>query len=226
MNVKVIQTNDGAHTIYNEKLDETYHSTHGAYNEAMHVFINNGLDFLAPNFSEINILEIGLGTGLNALLTLEYAVKNKIKVNFISLEPYPLSAEIITQLNYHEFIKNESSKEWIDKIHTSEWEKEIQLDPYFSLHKIKNKLEDHPTIPIVDLVYYDAFGPRAQNEMWESHHFDYLYKNTKDNGILVTYCAQGQFRRNLKATGWTIEKLSGPPGKREMTRAKKTIHEK
>lgn len=218
MSQKVIETSDGSKTIYLEDLDETYHSVHGALQEAEHVFIKNGIDYLSKRQKEITIFEMGLGTGLNALLTAIYALENQIKVNYIGVEAFPVSWEVVQALDYLGQIQNPESAHFLEKIHACKWNENTEIHECFSLLKIEARLEDQPRLPRLDLVYYDAFGPRAQAELWKQKHFEYLAKNSQPNAVLVTYCAQGQFKRNLKAAGWSVERLPGPPGKREMTR--------
>ena len=218
MSQKVIDTNDGSKTIYLEDLDETYHSIHGAVQEAMHVFIENGLKYVASNKKEITIFEMGFGTGLNALLTAIYAYENNVEITYVGLEAYPVEWRVVEELDYLSQVQHSKGAEFLKKIHQVAWEKHQEIHQNFRLLKKKGRLEDQPEIPAIDLVYYDAFGPRAQAELWNQEHFEYLAKNCQTNAVLVTYCAQGQFKRNLKAAGWQVERLPGPPGKREMTR--------
>ncbi len=216
--ISLKETEDGSHTLYNETLDETYHSTHGAIQEARHVFIKNGLESCL--LKEVSILEVGFGTGLNSILTCEYANKNEIAVNYTGLESFPLPMEIINQLNYKNEIVN-FELEKFNAIHKSSWNEFNRIDPFFSVLKCDKKLQDFSTINKFDIIYYDAFGPRAQSEMWEKELFEKLYSFLNFNGKLVTYCAMGQFKRDLKSCGFVVESVPGPPGKREMTIAHK-----
>lgn len=216
--IKHISTADGSSSLFHEQLNETYHSRHGAKVESEHVFLKEGLDQLT-GFSEINVLEIGMGTGLNVLLSCQYALQREIKINLTSLEPFPIPEELIADLNYAELVEHTSAKDWFHQIHSGEWNKELQLHDYFRLKKIKARAENYITDQQFDIIFYDAFGPHAQPELWELSVFEHLIKFLKPEAILVTYCAQGQFKRNLKACGFTVERLPGPPGKREMTRA-------
>jgi tRNA U34 5-methylaminomethyl-2-thiouridine-forming methyltransferase MnmC len=211
-------TEDGSHTLYLKDLDETYHSKHGAIQEAMHVFIDAGLNNCIQ--SKLNILEIGFGTGLNAFLTLKES-KNRT-VNFTSLEAYPLPQEIVAQLNYTSELKlNSVGIEQFKKMHLVEWGNYQEITPNFKLNKIKVQLDQYKSIEKFDLIYFDAFGPRVQPEMWGKEIFENMYDVLSENGVLVTYCAKGSVKRTLKEVGFRVEPLPGPPGKREMTRAKK-----
>lgn len=218
---KVFQlTADGSHTLYVEGLDETYHSKHGAIQEAEHVFISAGLDYFTE--LNLNVLEVGFGTGLNTFLTLLSAQKKNIKVNYTGIEAYPLSDEIIQQLNYtDELNSTKEEQELFQKLHEVEWESVQKITPYFNLIKWEVDLTEFKAEQQFDLIYFDAFGPRVQPEMWTKEIFEKMYTALNPNGILVTYCAKGSVKRTLKEVGFEIEALPGPPGKREMTRAVK-----
>ena len=211
-------TEDGSHTLYLEELDETYHSKHGAIQEAMHVFIDAGLNYV--NQPQLNILEIGFGTGLNAFLTLKESTATTI--NYTSLEAFPLQNNIIEQLNYIEELglDNDSIK-LFSKLHKVEWETYQEIIPAFNLNKVKVELANYKTTEKFDIIYFDAFGPRVQPEMWDKAIFENMFDILSDKGVLVTYCAKGSVKRTLKEVGFEVEPLPGPPGKREMTRAKK-----
>ncbi len=222
--MKVVTTADGSDTLFNEHLNETYHSRKGAMTESRHVFIQEGLDFYfrENNAAKVNILEVGFGTGLNALLTAD----SGRKVNYYTLETEPLETALVMQM---EFGFDEKQHVIFEEIHGANWfkaessmnAKGIQLSAsdflLFKLHVALQQIEFHADF--FDLVYYDAFAPFAQPEMWELEVFERLTPWVKPGGILVTYCAQGQFRRNLASCGWDIMKIPGPPGKREMVRA-------
>ncbi|MFT4678217.1 MAG: tRNA U34 5-methylaminomethyl-2-thiouridine-forming methyltransferase MnmC [Litorivivens sp.] len=210
-----IETNDGSLSLYVDELDETYHSRHGAVTESLHVFIENGLNQFANN-SDVNILEVGFGTGTNCMLTISEALNRK--VYYRALEPKPLTPiewsrviELGMPLIDNKFLKAIVSC----TSHT-------KLSESFDLEIIKSTLQEAALEPnSIDLIYYDAFGPRAQPEMWTVDCFQKLYNCMKTGGILVTYCAKGQVRRDLKSCGFEMERLPGPPGKREMLRATK-----
>lgn len=215
MERKVQLTEDGSSTIYIPEMDETYHSTHGAIQEANHVFLKYGIETL--NQSPIAVFEMGFGTGLNALLTSEFANSNQVEVLYKGIEAFPVEEELIKSLNYVEEIGGNSQGNF-ELIHSIDWNIEQQINTFFALTKIHAKIEDFvPVTNSIDIVYYDAFGPRAQGEMWQKCILEKMYKMLKPNGVFVTYCAMGQFKRNLKAIGFTVEGKPGPPGKREMT---------
>lgn len=212
-------TADGSHTLYVPELDEHYHSTNGAVQESTHVFIESGLKLIRK--SNINILEIGFGTGLNALLTLKNQEKKTI--NYFTFELYPLPFSIAEKLNYVNCIDENLSDSFI-KMHQQKWNETSNISENFSLTKI---LDDFSLLAynhkqVYDLIYFDAFAPNKQEEMWTQTIFDHLYSITNSAGILVTYCAKGSVRRMLQSAGYRVERLPGPPGKREMLRATKT----
>jgi tRNA U34 5-methylaminomethyl-2-thiouridine-forming methyltransferase MnmC len=216
LKVESIITSDGSSSLYLADMDETYHSKHGATTESVHVFIREGLHVCRAN--PLSILEIGLGTGLNALLTREDVEKRGVETSYTALEPYALSAEIWRNLHFG--VPNE--REILHSIHSSPWNQKNELSPFFSILKKESKLlEFSSPSESFDLVYYDAFGPRAQPEMWTLACFENVHSWMKPGGILVTYCSKGQVRRDLEHIGFRVEKRPGPPGKREMIRAMK-----
>lgn len=217
--LKLVVTGDGSDSLYNEKFDQHYHSLHGALQESMHVFINAGLKYKQTTHTDISILEIGFGTGLNTLLTLQEAPSSKI--NYTAIEKFPLSADIIEQLNYASVINNINSKESFRKIHAASWNAVHSINDLFLFKKVELDFENIDFNSEFDIIYYDAFAPNAQPELWTIAIFTKMYNALKSNGILVTYCAKGEVKRNLKAVGFEIEALPGPIGKREMTRAHK-----
>lgn len=225
---ELIITADGSHSIYVKELDEHYHSVHGAIQEAQHVFLKMGIHFLTDkNYKELSILEIGFGTGLNALLTLLEAEKLNIKINYSSLEAFPLTKEMTNQLNYVDQVSaiEKQSKELISKIfnklHDVSWEEQNIITDHFKLQKIKNTLQAIEFETNFDLIFFDAFGPRVQPEMWTEELFSKINKTINPGGCLVTYCAKGEVKRALKRSGFEVETLPGPPRKREMIRANK-----
>jgi tRNA U34 5-methylaminomethyl-2-thiouridine-forming methyltransferase MnmC len=218
---KVIITADGSSTIQLTEWDEQYHSKHGAIQEAMHVFIKNGLS-LFENKS-ISILEIGFGTGLNSFITFLEAPKLAIDINYVGVEAYPISENEIKSLNYVEQLNAEKHSTIFEAMHLQDWEVKNKLSPKFQLTKRKqffNEIKDENTF---DLIYFDAFGARVQPELWTEKIFQLMYNSLKNGGVLVTYSAKGSVRRAMQAVGFLVEKLPGPPGKREMLRAKKVI---
>lgn len=221
MERQIMVTADGSKTIHIPEWNEQYHSTHGALQEAKHVFLKNGFDLLESDTS-VKILEVGFGTGLNAILTLEAALKRNQKVHYVGLEAYPVSAREIEELNYVELFKNEELKALYLLMHTSPWNEEVEILPGFTLEKRHQKMKTFETqSEQFDLIYFDAFGPRTQPEMWELPVLQEMNRIASQNGFFVTYCAKGQVKRDLKSVGFDVEVLPGPPGKREMTRATK-----
>ncbi|MFT7381181.1 MAG: tRNA U34 5-methylaminomethyl-2-thiouridine-forming methyltransferase MnmC [Roseivirga sp.] len=219
--LKIIVTEDGSHSLYNADLNETYHSFHGAVQESKHVFIKEGLDYLKSEqgLKQINVLEVGFGTGLNALLALEWANENEIKVNFTTLEPFPLKAELYQQLNYAQFISGESVQERFLALHDAPWEVMHSQGALFSIFKTEQRLQDFEAVNKFNVIFFDAFAPSKQSEMWELSLLSLVLVGLADNGVLVTYCAQGQLKRDLKSLDMDVQTLSGPPGKKEMVRA-------
>ncbi|MBC8267065.1 MAG: tRNA (5-methylaminomethyl-2-thiouridine)(34)-methyltransferase MnmD [Flavobacteriales bacterium] len=217
MQKELITTSDGSHSFFVPSLNETYHSKHGAIAEAKHVFIENGL--MATNKNKVNILEVGFGTGLNTLLTLQKAKEQKLEVFYNCLEPYPLKKEEYSKLNFTNFL--DCPKENLMALHNGIWEKEIQLQANFTLLKNKVAVQIFTTNKKIDIIYFDAFAPEKQPEMWRKSVFKKMYNYLKDDGFLVTYCAKGVVKRTMKAVGFEIIVLDGPPGKRQMTRANK-----
>jgi tRNA U34 5-methylaminomethyl-2-thiouridine-forming methyltransferase MnmC len=216
MKIEIKITKDNSHTLFIPELNETYHSKHGAVQEANHVFIDAGLKYFSAK--QLSVLEVGFGTGLNTLLTYRYAENYKTDINYYSVELYPLKKELIAQLNYTSVIKGVSQELFLS-IHNSSWEEANKISTYFKLTKINKSILEDINLFGMDLVYFDAFGPEVQPEMWSKEVFEQIYTMMKPNGVLVTYCAKGVVKRTLKEVGFMVENLPGPPGKREMTRA-------
>ena len=218
--IQVITTADGSGTIYVPDLNEQYHSVNGAVTESMHVFIKNGLQCFC-HCSELTILEIGFGTGLNALLTADYALNNKVRIAYYGLEKYPLGNDLIDSLDYGKYAGGDGTR-LFKAILGCNWEELIEIHPYFKLKKLCGDLMvsgwENGIRP--DLVYFDAFGPDKQPGMWSEEVFRFLSGIMNDNGVLVTYSAKGEVRRRLISAGFKAERLPGPPGKREMLRAR------
>ena len=223
MKREIITTADGSTTIHLPEWNEQYHSKHGAIQEAYHVFIKMGLyHFIETNSPEkINILEIGFGTGLNSLITLLEAQKKNVSINYTGVEAYPVAADEVKMLNYATQFKDKEAVPNFNKIHEVEWEKACSITDYFTLTKQKKFFKDIEEVNAYQLIYFDAFGARVQPELWEKPIFEQMYKALKVNGVLVTYSAKGSARRAMQDCGFKVERLAGPPGKREMLRAVK-----
>jgi tRNA U34 5-methylaminomethyl-2-thiouridine-forming methyltransferase MnmC len=211
-------TADGSKTIHVPEMDEQYHSGHGALQEALHVFIEQGIR-LSDQPEELNIFEMGFGTGLNAFLSLTEAESTQRKINYVGIEAYPIDNELVSQLEYEKLV-NSNYETLFFQIHDSPWETPNQLTSFFSLQKVHAKIEQYSAITeSFHVVFYDAFGPRAQEDMWHIDLLSKMYQLLKKDGVLVTYCAKGQVKRDLKKVGFEVVTLPGPPGKREMIKA-------
>lgn len=222
MNLEVRQTNDGSTTLFVPHLNEHYHSIHGALQESLHVFIKMGLEPALARLSEIRLLEIGFGTGLNALLTLQNTFLSNATIHYHTLEKYPLSIDVIDQLGFADFILNPELLDYFKPLHAAPWQETVSITPQFLLTKEEIDLEDfNPAPESFDLIYFDAFAPEKQPHLWTDAIFRKMHDCLAPGGSLVTYCAKGSFKRSLKAAGFTVEALPGPPGKREMTRGVK-----
>ena len=209
---ELLQTADGSFTLFIPEVQETYHSAHGAVQESMHVFIENGLK--ACDKEMIRVLEVGLGTGLNAILTLQHATK---KIDYCALEPYPLSKEILNEL------VTSGSDQFEMKFHASNVGEWISIQENFSFVRMEIGLEEFSSEEKFDVIYYDAFGPRVEPGLWTLERMQQCFDLLNEGGVFVTYCAKGEVRRNLQAAGFVVERLAGPPGKREMLRGKKRV---
>lgn len=218
--VKHCLTEDGSSTLYSDQFGAHYHSTHGALNESMHVFIEHGLEYLRinKNVKRIKILEFGFGTGLNALLALRFASEHAIGIDYHTLEAYPVKATQLQKLNYTTSVGY--SKEF-DLLHECNWNTKIEVTDQFKIHKSHIKFEDYEEQDNYEIIFFDAFAPTTQSHLWEVPILKKCYNSLSKGGILVTFCAKGSFKRNLKSLGFSVERLPGPPGKREMTRALK-----
>lgn len=225
MKRNIITTADGSKTIQIEKWNEQYHSVHGAINEAKHVFIKEGLyHYCSANTAdskEVSILEIGFGTGLNAFITLLEADKLKTKIHYVGVEAFPVGIEEMNQLNYVEQLHAENQDHLFKLMHESLWEVEKNMTSLFTLTKQKKDFSEIKDVNIYDIIYFDAFGSRVQPELWTETIFQKMYDALKLNGVLVTYAAKGSVRRAMQTVGFEVERLQGPPGKREMLRATK-----
>lgn len=221
MKREIIITNDGSTTIRIPEWDENYHSTHGAIQEAKHVFIKNGLD-LFQNQDSISILEIGFGTGLNAFITFLETL-NKEKVNYVGVEAYPVSTEEVLQMNYVSELQAADFKSIFQTMHNCSWEIDNLITAKFSLTKRKQFFQDIEDKNQFNLIYFDAFGFPLQPELWSEVIFKKMYEALLPNGVLVTYACRTPIRKAMLTAGFSVEKLPGAPGKREMLRATKRL---
>ncbi len=206
-------TADGSHTLFIPEMDEHYHSVNGAVQESRHVFIEAGLHRL-----EREEITIGFGTGLNAFLTLLDAEAHQQKIHYYSVELYPLDIDVIESLNYGEIICG-GRKDVFRALHGAKWNTSVRVTEFFELHKIQGDSNTCGLPEQIDLIYFDAFAPDKQPEMWNQEIFNRLYAHTTEGGLLTTYCAKGVVRRMMKEAGYSVERIPGPPGKREMLRA-------
>jgi len=220
---KIIKTGDGSVTIHLSEWDEQYHSKHGAIQEARHVFIKMGLEYWVGLNKEQNpaILEIGFGTGLNAFITFLEAQKLQLKIDYTGVEAYPVSTSEIKALNYAEMLSAENQIKTFQRLHEIPWNKKVNISENFQLEKQQKRFEEIEDINQYNLVFFDAFGARVQPELWTEDIFTIMFAAMKNNSVLVTYSAKGSVRRAMQTAGFIVERLPGPPGKREMLRALK-----
>lgn len=224
MKREIITTGDGSKTIHIPEWDEQYHSKHGAIQEARHVFLKTGLAHYTaqyPEEQEIAILEMGFGTGLNALLTFFEAQTLGLTLNYTGVEAFPVSSEEAMAMEYASQLEEKEALAIYNTLHSISWDEKVPLSDFFKLTKRQQKFEVITDEATFDLVYFDAFGPRVQPDLWTEAIFAKMYAALKPKGVLTTYCAQGAARRAMQAVGFQVERLPGPPGKREMLRASK-----
>lgn len=220
MERKIIITEDGSNSISIPSINVTYHSIHGAIRESKHVFIDAGLHNIAGTHKDLTrVFEMGFGTGLNALLTLIGMQKWNRKCYYETIELFPLEYKEVKSLNYCKQLARGDVQTLFERLHSCEWEKEITITPNFSFKKSKTNLLTFETSKPFHLIYFDAFDPNAQPELWTKEIFEKMFSILNPGGILVTYSSKGIVRRALQAAGFSVEKLSGPPGKREIIRA-------
>jgi len=219
MTHELIKTSDGSTSLYIPELEETYHSVHGALQETQHVFIKNGLQLF--DHQSISILEIGFGTGLNALTTYKEHKSLQLNIHYETVEAYPLSCDEASQMNFPQMLNAPALVSVFEQMHRCEWNKLITLSLSFSFKKRLQRFETINDTDIFDLIYFDAFGAQVQPELWQEAIFQQMYTALKRRGYLVTYAAKGSVRRAMQACGFTVERLPGPPMKREMLRAHK-----
>jgi tRNA U34 5-methylaminomethyl-2-thiouridine-forming methyltransferase MnmC len=219
--LELIITSDGSHSLLNTVLDETYHSRHGAMQESVHVFIQQGLQFFLDQKQreKVSVLEIGFGTGLNALLTAQHAQSKSYSIQYVSLEAFPVEETIWSKLNYAD---TDEAKDLFRTLHQAQWTSPELIGPNFTLIKAHTTLQQVDLSQYTfDVVYYDAFAPNKQPEMWELPLLQKVVERLSGDGVFVTYCAKGQLKRDLRSLGLNVETLPGPPGKKEMIRAMK-----
>ena len=216
--IEIIRTSDGSDTLYVPEIDEHYHSVHGAVQESKFIFINNGLNYVKSG--SVRIFEAGFGTGLNALLSAEVSARDNKEIFYTSIEKYPLPENIINSLNYKDFV-SENGKKIFNSIHSCRWNRPVKLSRNFTLLKIEGDLLTYNIEGKYDLIYFDAFGPDKQPELWTNEVFMRIADIASPNGILVTYSVKGEVKRALKKNGFKVTILTGPPGKRHILRAVK-----
>ena len=217
----IIETQDGSHSIYSPSFGVSYHSKYGAIQESQHVFIEAGLLEVSLSKKDIHILDIGFGTGLNALMTQIEADRRQLNIVYTAVENYPVPVPEAMQLNYPETLQETSYRTDFEKMHQLEWGVKEEFKSNFTFIKLQQTFQSLQFEEQFDLIYFDAFAPSAQPELWETDVLGIMYRALRNDGILVTYCSKGDVKRSLKSLGFTVESLQGPPGKREMTRAKK-----
>lgn len=219
--MSLILTNDGSHSVYSETYGVAYHSTFGAITESAHVFIAAGLRYKAVVQREITILETGMGTGLNAFMSWLEAERRNLHVRYVGLEIAPMPQDEVQMLNYAELLGVPDRAADFQALHHKEWSQAHLLSEQFQFRKEQISIETFSAPDTFDIIYFDAFAPQEQPELWTADVFERMYSSLRPEGVLVTYCAQGAFKRTLKQAGFQVERLQGPPGKREMTRATK-----
>lgn len=216
--IKVVTTGDGSQTLSVDGGVEHYHSTNGAVAEALHVYIDAGLAASAKN--PINIFEVGFGTGLNAMLACKYAVENGVKVYYTSIERYPLEADVVSLLTYPEEVGLDRTL-YFESLHAAPWNVWVNINPYFSIQKVEENLESYKPRDPIDVVFFDAFSPDLQPDLWSYTVFSRLFEAMNDQAILTTYSSKGVVKRTLREVGFSVKRLNGPKGKRHMLLAQK-----
>ncbi|MBP6978914.1 MAG: tRNA (5-methylaminomethyl-2-thiouridine)(34)-methyltransferase MnmD [Bacteroidales bacterium] len=223
MSIQVVKTDDGSATLFVPELNEHYHSIHGAVGESLHIFIRCGLEALPLHEGTVRIFEMGFGTGLNALLTYYHTIGDTKQVDYIGIDTLPVPDDLFLQLNYIDFIDNLDVAKVFHEIHHAPWEKNVTVGSHFFLTKHRARIEEYILPGSFDLVYYDAFSPMVQPECWTLEVFSRIFQHMNPGGILVTYSSKGSVRRSLQQAGFTVEKLPGPAGKREILRGRRLI---
>lgn len=221
LNLQIIITQDGSPTIQLEQAGATYHSRYGAVRESLHVFIEAGLFYRSISKKDLNILEIGFGTGLNAFLTVLEGERLGLNIHYTAIDRYPLELTTAAKLDYAGFLHQPELHSLFLRLHEADWNAERPISDRFTLLKLQQKAEEWQGNEQVDLIYYDAFAPAEQPELWTEPVLLSMYEALVEGGVLVTYCAKSDFKRTLKSIGFEVTPLPGAPGKREMTRARK-----
>lgn len=214
----IIKTNDGSNTLFSGKFKEHYHSTYGARNESTHVFIETGLNYC--QLKSIKIFEVGFGTGLNTILTYIESIKRNLRVEYTAIELFPIDLEIINQLNYTEFLSADQ-KTVYSKLHNCKWNENVKISSNFTFRKINSDFNNYIFSNKYDIIYFDAFAPDKQPEMWSAKNFAKIYEALNKQGILTTYSSKGMVKNNLRSAGFKVSRLNGPTGKRHIIRAEK-----
>jgi len=219
-NLQIVTTADGSKTIFNPSVGENYHSKHGALQESRHVFLNAGLRYFLDESGKqsVSVLEVGFGTGLNFLLTADYCVEQKINLNYVGIEAYPLTDELISNTGYNEYASAASWRQMLSNYQMALIQA-VDLNDYCRLHIAHNTLLDFKSLQKFDVIYFDAFAAIHQPEMWGEEAISHTVKFLKPGGVFVTYAITGNLKRMLKGLGLQIQKIPGGPGKREMLRA-------
>ena len=218
--IELLTTADGSHTLYLPDLKEQYHSLNGALAESNCIYITAGLDFMAKEKDEIRIFEMGFGTGLNALLSLDFAIRNRKMIHYTGIEAFPIDLDLVSKLNYPELLKNKDLLISFQKMHQLHENEERFFDEQFSFKKILGDIRTYAfKNEEYDLIYFDAFAPKIQEDIWSEEVFRKIFLSCSEGGVLLTYSAAGRVKRNLISAGFKIEKLPGPHGKREILRA-------
>ncbi len=226
MQRNLIVTKDGSHSVAIPEWEVSYHSVYGAVQESLHVFIESGLKYWFEKHTSASrcvIFEMGFGTGLNALLSMLEAKRLQRKIMYETVEAFPLEQSITQELNYCESLQQGFWQPVFDSLHSGEWNSTQHITNFFSFRKIRSLLADYTPAEPIDIIYYDAFAPRAQPELWTKEVFERMLNILAPDGILVTYCSKGDVRRALLAAGFSVERIQGPPGKREMIRASRKL---
>ncbi len=210
---EIILTQDGSHTLFSKHFEQYYHSIFGALQESQRIFIELGLEYAFEHFEQISVFEMGFGMGLNAWLTQQMARQHQQKIDYTSIEAFPIEVSVAQMLNY-----NDSGNDFL-ALHEAEWNQEIVFDSFFHFKKIAISLENYHSEKSYNVIYYDAFAPEVQPELWTQEVFEKLASMMPQGGVLTTYCSKSYVRRNLKAAGFEVKKHTGPLGKREVSRA-------